>query len=214
MFTGLIEKVAKIAEREINDGAGKLTLQLETPFENVVKGESIAVNGVCLTVEEFSDTNITFHVLNETFIKSNLGEVPLGAKVNLERALALGARLGGHMVSGHVDTTSEVIAWREVGTDWELSIALPESIQNYLVEKGSIAIDGVSLTIASLQSDHFSVHLIPTTLEDTALFDRQHGAAVNLEADIIGKYVQKQLFAYGDKSNRSISMQTLSDAGW
>ena len=214
MFTGLIEKVAKIADREINDGAGKLTLQLDTPFDHVVKGESIAVNGVCLTVEEFAETHITFHVLNETFSKSNLGGVPLGAKVNLERALALGARLGGHMVSGHVDTTSEVISWREVGTDWELTIGLPESIHNYLVEKGSIAIDGVSLTIASLQEDRFSVHLIPTTLADTALFDRQAGAFVNLEADIIGKYVQKQLLAYGDRSTSSVSMQTLADAGW
>lgn len=214
MFTGLIEKVATIADREIDAGAGKLTLTLETPFENVVRGESIAVNGVCLTVEEFSDTNIIFHVLNETFTKSNLGEVAIGAKVNLERALALGARLGGHMVSGHVDTTSEVISWREVGNDWELTIALPESIKSYLVEKGSIAIDGVSLTIASLDSDRFSVHLIPTTLADTALFDRQSGMLVNLEADIIGKYVQKQLLAYGGVGKSSISMETLHDAGW
>ena len=214
MFTGLIQKVANIANREINEGAGKLTVQMDTPFKDVVKGESIAVNGVCLTVEEFDETTITFHVLNETFTKSNLGDVAIGAKVNLERALALGDRLGGHMVSGHVDSTSEVLAWNAVGDDWELLITLPESIKPYLVEKGSIAIDGVSLTIAKLDSDSFAVHLIPTTLADTALFERQAGSMINLETDIIGKYVLKQLIAYKDDSNPNITMDTLLDAGW
>ncbi len=200
MFTGLIEKVANIANREINGSAGKLTLQLETPFENVVKGESIAINGVCLTVETFS--------------KTNLGTITIGGKVNLERALAMGDRLGGHMVSGHVDSTSEVLAWNPVGDDWELVIAIPESIKPYLVEKGSIAIDGVSLTIAKLYADSFAVHLIPTTLADTALFERQAGAKINLEADIIGKYVLKQLIAYKGDSESNITMNTLLDAGW
>ncbi len=214
MFTGLIEKIAKIANIESNEGANKLTLHLDTPFKNVVKGESIAVNGVCLTVEEFDEVNITFHLLNESFSKSNLGEIPIGGKVNLERALAMGDRLGGHMVSGHVDTTSEVIEWNSVGDDWELVIATPESIKPYLVEKGSIAIDGVSLTIAKLLPDSFAVHLIPTTLADTALFERQAESRINLEADIIGKYIFKQLIAYKDDSNSNITMNTLFDAGW
>jgi riboflavin synthase len=214
MITGLIEKVANIAEREINSGAGKLTLHLESQFDKLVKGESIAVNGVCLTVEKFDDSTITFHVLNETFTKSNIGEIAMGGKVNLERALAVGARLGGHMVSGHVDTTSDVISWTETGTDWILTVALPESIKPFMVTKGSITIDGVSLTIAELKDDSFSVHLIPTTLSETALFERQPGLKVNLEADIIGKYVVKQLSAYQGAQPSNISMDTLADAGW
>jgi riboflavin synthase len=189
-------------------------LKLETPFDKVILGESIAVNGVCLTVEEFDSDSITFHVLEETFKKTNLGGIEPGGKVNLERALALGDRLGGHMVSGHVDTTSKVKHWLEVGNDWELSIITPESLQPYLVEKGSIAIDGVSLTIVRVDSDSFCVHIIPTTLDDTALFERKEGNQVNLEADIIGKYVVKQLSAYTGDATSNISMETLSDAGW
>ena len=214
MFTGLIEKIANLAKREISEGAGKLVLKLDEPFDNVVSGESIAVNGVCLTVEEFDSNTVTFHVLEETFKKTNIGSIEIGGKVNLERALAVGDRLGGHMVSGHVDTTSNVKQWLEVGNDWELSITTPESLQPYLVEKGSIAIDGVSLTIVRVDSDSFCVHLIPTTLDETALFERKEGDAVNLEADIIGKYVVKQLSVYAGEGRSNISMDSLTDAGW
>jgi riboflavin synthase len=214
MFTGLIEKVAYIADRTISEGAGKLTLQLDSNFDRIVKGESIAVNGVCLTVEEFDDSTITFHVLNETFTKTNLAEIPPGSKVNLERALAVGERLGGHIVSGHVDTLAKVLQWTETGTDWILTVALPELIHPFMVTKGSITIDGVSLTVAELKDDSFSVHLIPTTLSETALFERQAGASVNLEADIIGKYVLKQITPYKENTSDNLTMDTLLEAGW
>lgn len=214
MFTGLIEKTGVIVSRDINQGSGKLSLELEETFDGIIHGESIAVNGVCLTVEEFDENTISFHVLEETFKKTNLGDIEIGGKVNIERALALGDRLGGHMVSGHVDTTSEIKDWIQIGNDWELSVLTPESIQPYLVEKGSIAIDGVSLTVVRLDSDSFCVHIIPTTLDETALFDRKKGDSVNLEADIIGKYVFKQISAYNGGGESNISMDTLTDAGW
>lgn len=215
MFTGLIENKAKIIKRETVSGASKLKLETETPFTHLTKGESIAVNGACLTLEEFADKKISFHVLEESLNKTNLRDLPIGAWVNLERALAVGDRLGGHMVSGHIDNTAKVKGWNSVGDDWELSIYLPENLKPYLVEKGSIAIDGVSLTIVNLSDDSFSVHLIPTTYYETCLSERKEGDTVNLEADLVGKYVVKQLGAYlpeGTKSN--ISLDTLLNAGW
>ena len=214
MFTGLIEKLAKIEEREISAGAGKLHLVTETPFTDLKCGESIAVNGVCLTLETFNNNNLTFHVLEETFKKTNLGKLHLGAEVNLERALAVGDRLGGHIVSGHVDTTSTVKKWTSVGDDWELAIFAPEQIKPYIIEKGSITIDGVSLTIVDISSDSFSVHLIPTTCEDTCLRERKEGHTVNLEADMIGKYVAKQLGAWSGKELSNVTMEMLEESGW
>ena len=214
MFTGLIEKTALIAEKTITGNSGKLILEIKEQFEQPVLGESIAVNGVCLTLESFADETLSFHVLEETFSRSNLGTIQIGGKVNLERALAVGDRLGGHMVSGHVDTVSEVLEWREKGNDFELVIALPDSLKPYLVPKGSIAVDGVSLTIVALKDSFFSVHLIPTTLADTALRERGEGAMVNLEGDLIGKYVSRQLAAYSNGTSTSLTMETLIGAGW
>lgn len=214
MFTGLIEKKAIIKRRELFAGAGKLHLTTETPFTDLKHGESIAVDGVCLTLETFSDNDLTFHLLEETFKKSNLGELAINSKVNLERALSVGDRLGGHIVSGHVDVTSTVKSWRAVGDDWELAIFAPEQIKPYLIEKGSIAIDGVSLTIVDISSDSFSVHLIPVTCEDTCLREREEGESVNLEVDMIGKYVAKQLDAWRGKEQSNITIEMLEKSGW
>lgn len=214
MFTGLIEKRAKFKSREISAGAGKLHVVTGSPFADLKRGESIAVNGVCLTLETFNNNDLTFHVLEETFRKTNLGEIEMDSGLNLERALAVGDRLGGHIVSGHVDTTSKVKSWTSIGDDWKLAIFAPAQIQPYLVEKGSIAIDGVSLTIVDITSDSFSVHLIPTTCGDTCLREREEGALVNLEADMIGKYVVKQLGAWVPGSQSNVTMDMLEGSGW
>lgn len=215
MFTGLIEKKALIKARDFSAGAGKLLLETETPFTDLKRGESIAVNGACLTLETFAGNELTFHVLEESLKKTNLEALPLGTKVNLERALAMGDRLGGHIVSGHIDSTSKVKSWTAVGDDWELAIYLPEELKPFIVEKGSIAIDGVSLTIVNITPDSFSVHLIPTTCDDTCLRERVEGAMLNLEADLIGKYVVKQLGAWLPNGQGSdISMETLVNSGW
>ena len=218
MFTGLVEKTAKLANREINGDAGKLHISISSPFESLKKGESIAVNGACLTLEQFSDELLIFHVLSETFKKTNLGQLPINSTVNLERAMSLGDRFGGHIVSGHIDTVSHVKMWEPIGDDWELHIFIPDHLKPYLIDKGSITIDGVSLTIVNITTDSLSVHLIPTTLEETALFNRPEGSPVNLEADLIGKYVQKQLAVYannnGNIESENITIDTLLEAGW
>lgn len=215
MFTGLIENRAKIIGRDITAGAAKLRLKTEHPFAELKKGESIAVNGACLTLEGFAGNELSFHVLQESLSKTNLGDLPMGTGVNLERALAVGERLGGHIVSGHIDNTARVKSWHQVSDDWELTVYLPENLQPYLVQKGSITIDGVSLTVVDLSPDSFSVHIIPTTYEDTCLSERKEGDTVNLEADLIGKYVVKQLGAYLSQDTRSnITLETLINAGW
>ena len=213
MFTGLIEDVAVLAGREIRGKAGKLTLELNEPLDSPLLGESIAVNGACLTLERFDGNILEFHVLEETFAKTNLGILKLGSEVNLERAMPADGRFGGHFVSGHVDAVVEVLAWSEIGDDIALTVAWPSELRRQIIPKGSIAIEGVSLTIASLAEDSLTVHLIPTTLAETALSGRGAGALVNVETDMIGKYVAANL-ANLAFANSPLTFDALISAGW
>lgn len=215
MFTGLIETTAEISGRDISGKAGKLRLRPKN-FEKLVRGESIAVNGTCLTLESWSsDGTLEFHTLEETLKRSNLGTIKIGGQVNLERALQVGDRLGGHIVTGHIDSTAEFLGMRKQGDDIEYRVALPEELKPYMAPKGSISLDGVSLTLVNIGEDSFSVHLIPVTLEETALGQRQVGELINLEADLLGKYVQRQLSCFMDKGTASaVTMEKLIKAGW
>jgi len=212
MFTGLIETTAEIIGRDIN----KLRLRPKKVFADIVRGESIAVNGACLTLESWgADGTLEFHTLEETLTRTNLGSIKIGGLVNLERALQVGARLGGHIVTGHIDTTAKFLGMRKQGDDIEYRVALPEEIKPYMASKGSISLDGVSLTLVDITEDSFSVHLIPVTLEETALGQRQTGDIINLEADLLGKYVQRQLACFMDKNSASnVTMESLTNAGW
>ncbi len=224
MFTGLVETIGSIAARSVSGGAGKLKIKPVQKLPGLRKGDSIAVNGACLTLEaEAADGSLVFHTLAETLKRSNLGAIRIGGKVNLERAMSLGDRLGGHLVSGHVDCVAKMISIGKAGADTELSVEAPESLLPYLIEKGSVAIDGVSLTIASLSESSFAVRLIPTTWEATALRFRKPGDAVNLEGDLIGKYVLRQLrFALPKSAKESgagpewsgVTMADLEKAGF
>jgi len=212
MFTGLIETTAEIIGRDIN----KLRLRPGNAFEDLARGESIAVNGACLTLESWdADGTLEFHTLEETLTRTNLGSIKIGGLVNLERALQVGARLGGHIVTGHIDTTAKFLGMRKQGDDIEYRVALPEELKPYMAPKGSISLDGVSLTLVDITPDSFSVHLIPVTLEETALGQRQTGDIINLEADLLGKYVQRQLACFMDKEPASnVTMENLIKAGW
>lgn len=185
-------------------------------FADLVRGESIAVNGACLTLESHdAEGTLEFHTLEETLTRTNLGSIKLGSMVNLERALQVGARLGGHILTGHIDTTAKFLGMRKQGDDIEYRVALPEEIKPYMASKGSISLDGVSLTLVDISEDSFSVHLIPVTLEETALGQRQPGDIINLEADLLGKYVQRQLACFiGKKSASNVTMENLIKAGW
>lgn len=193
MFTGLIQKVGTLVGKKPRGAGMVLTLQHDAWESPLIKGESVAVQGVCLTVTTLRAGEFSCDVLNETMIKTNLGKKDIGAPVNLERALRADERLGGHIVSGHVDGLGTVIAFEQKGSDRVLEVSCDESLLNGIIPKGSIAIDGISLTIVALRPKSFTVHLIPHTLAHSSLKVLKTGQSVNLETDIIGKYVQRYL---------------------
>lgn len=193
MFTGIVEELGEIREIHREADSITLTIRASTVLDDVHHGDSIAVNGVCLTVVEFGDDFFTADLMQETLDRSSLGQVEVGSKVNLERATAVGQRLGGHIVQGHIDGTGEVIS-RTPGERWEVvRISLPGQLAKYVVEKGSIAVDGTSLTVSAVGEGFFEVSLIPTTLSDSVIGSASVGTKVNLEVDVLAKYVEKML---------------------
>ena len=198
MFTGIVEEVGTLVVREDQSDAAVLQIRADRVLQDVALGDSIAVNGVCLTVTGVEDGVWSTDVMAETLSRSSLGSVTAGAPVNLERAVTPHTRLGGHLMQGHVDGVGRVLE-RTPGEHWEVvRIALPPQLSRYVVEKGSIAVDGVSLTVSSvsaadLPEPWFEVSLIPTTLRETTLGSRAPGEPVNLEVDVIAKYVERLL---------------------
>jgi riboflavin synthase len=198
VFTGIVEEVGTLVVREDRSDSAVLRIRAARVLEDVTLGDSISVNGVCLTVTGVEDGVWRTDVMAETLRRSSLGSVGTGDPVNLERAVTMQTRLGGHLVQGHVDGVGRVVA-RTPGEHWEVvRIALPPELARYVVEKGSIAVDGVSLTVSALSpagrpEPWFEVSLIPTTLRDTTLGARSPGAPVNLEVDVIAKYVERLL---------------------
>ena len=193
MFTGIVEELGTVAG--IRRGARSAVLQIRagTVLEDLKIGDSVAVNGICLTVVALGTDSFSADVMHETLDRSALGELKPGSPVNLERAMAAGGRFGGHIVAGHVDGTGRVRALRRDGNAVWYTIQAPPEVLRYVVEKGSIAVDGISLTVARVGEDWFSVSVIPHTAAVTALGRRRVGDRVNLECDVIGKYVEKLL---------------------
>jgi len=196
MFTGLIEETGEVLALSSHAAGGvRLSLQASKIAPEVRLGDSVAVNGCCLTVAAIHGEVLSFDLLQETLARTSLGGAVEGGRVNLERALAVGARLGGHFVQGHVDGTAEILCIEPKGADVRLEIALPPQGAPYLVSKGSIAVDGISLTVAELHEDRFVLWIIPHTLLMTNLGERKAGDRVNLEYDLLAKYVERQLGA-------------------
>jgi len=189
MFTGLVQDKARVAAVERNGGGVRLTV--ETRVDPIARGDSVAINGVCLTAVEAGGGRFSADVMEETLRRSSLARLGEGDRVNVEPALQATARLGGHIVQGHVDGLGEVAELREEGFARVVRIAAPREILRYVVEKGSIAVDGVSLTVSAVSDDWFETSLIPETLERTTLGDVERGRAVNLEVDVVAKYVEK-----------------------
>jgi riboflavin synthase len=193
MFTGIVEELGTVEAVERQSDAVRLTVHAVTVLEDARPGDSISVNGCCLTVAQRTDDTWTADVMAETLAKTGLGSLAPGDQVNLERAATVGTRLGGHLVQGHVDAVGHVVR-REPGDHWDVvTISMPPDLATYLVDKGSITVDGVSLTVVEARDDDFTVSLIPETLRRTTLGFREPGDAVNLEVDVIGKYVARQL---------------------
>lgn len=194
MFTGIVETTGEISE--IRDEAGGRRVRVETNLDGLTHGQSIAVNGTCLTVEAVENGTVTLFCSTETLSRTTLSVVEPGDHLNLERALPADGRFDGHVVQGHVDATAEVVDIERVDDDWEFTVSLPESVARYVVEKGSIALDGISLTVADLRENTISVAVIPATYHLTTMSEMEPGDAVNVEVDVIAKYVERLLEGY------------------
>lgn len=215
MFTGLIEDVGELVQRRSQGHSARLVIRTTLPCETIDIGDSIAVNGACLTVDgiDAASGRLSFYCLNETLSRTNLAAAGPGAPLNLERALRLGDRLGGHLVAGHVDTTAKVLGIQRREGDIEVRIDAPADLRELLILKGSIAVNGISLTIADLGKASFSVRVIPHTWDATNLRAAAKGIAVNLEGDMVGKFILRRQ-TLRDEGSGPVTWGALQQAGF
>lgn len=214
MFTGIIEELGEIAAFEKRGDGALLKINARTVVGDAGEGDSIAVNGVCLTAIDITPDSFSADVSNETLKRSTLGNLRVGAPVNLERAATVSTRLGGHIVQGHVDATGEFTGATQSGDFWTVRISFPREIAQYLIYKGSVAVEGISLTVANLYEDSFEIAVIPKTWNQTNLHALKTGDAVNLEADVIAKYVERIMLYGQNKPEESVTMEKLQKLGF
>ena len=215
LFTGIVEELGTVKQVVSGSAWGQIEIAGQKVLEGTKLGDSIAVNGVCLTVTNLRSDSFTADVMAETMRRSNLGSLKKGDQVNLERAMAAAGRFGGHIVSGHIDGTGTITALRKDDNAVWYTVQAAPSLLRYIVEKGSITIDGISLTVASVEPDRFSVSIIPHTAAVTILGQKRAGDIVNLETDIIGKYVEKLLQPRAEQPKSSgISLEFLINNGF
>ncbi len=216
MFTGIVEEMGKIVRVEKGAKSSRLTVSGDKIFSDLKLGDSVATNGVCLTVTSFSKGIFTADVMNETLKRSNLGELRQGSMVNLERAMIANGRFGGHIVSGHIDGTGVITKIEQDDIAVWYTIRADRKIMKYIIEKGSVAIDGISLTIAKVTDNDFSVSLIPHTAKETVLGYKKTGDTVNLENDVVGKYIEYFLSFKEEPETKSsgITKEFLLKAGF
>lgn len=215
MFTGLIEEIGVLNAIVKGAKSARLTIGANKVLKGIKHGDSISTNGVCLTVVSFSDKSFTVDVMPETMRRSNLGSLMPGSRVNLERALRLGDRLGGHMVSGHIDGVGQIKAIEEEDNATWVTIEADQKLLKYIIEKGSIAVDGTSLTVAYADKEIFKVSIIPLTRDETTLLSKKIGEEVNLECDMVGKYIERLAMFCSDSNIQSkIDMDFLRENGF
>jgi riboflavin synthase len=212
MFTGIIEELGKIQSLEKRGDGAKIRISAKVVTKETNEGDSIAVNGVCLTALEITENSFAADVSQETLNRSTLESLQVGSVVNLERAVTPSTRLGGHIVQGHVDARGKFLGATQNGDFWTVRVSYPKEIGQYLVYKGSISVEGISLTIANLTDEHFEIAVIPKTWQLTNLHALKNGDAVNLEADVIAKYVERILL-YG-KKQEGLTMEKLIEFGY
>jgi riboflavin synthase len=215
LFTGIIEELGTVKRVQNGRDSSVLTIGARQVLQDTKIGDSISTNGVCLTVTDMGSDYFMADVMAETLRRSSLGQLKVGSTVNLERALTLSSRLGGHLVSGHIDGTGKIVKFQPEDTAVWITVSAPSSLLRYIVEKGSIAIDGVSLTVASVTEQGFSVSIIPHTGAETILLQKKTGDMVNLECDMIAKYAEKLLNRPSQKANQTqISEDFLKEHGF
>lgn len=214
MFTGIIEELGKVSALEKRGDGARITVSAKIVGSDIKEGDSIAVNGVCLTALDVNSDSFSADVSGETLRASTLGNLSVGSVVNLERAVTPSTRLGGHIVQGHVDARGKFVSAVQSGDFWTVKIEFPKEIRQYLVYKGSVSVEGISLTVADLTDDHFEIAVIPKTWEMTNLSSLKEGDEVNLEADVIAKYVER-ILQYGKaKKGEDITMEKLEELGF
>lgn len=210
MFTGIIEEKGKIEAVKHGAKSCELLISANKIFDDLKIGDSVAVNGICLTATDVKPPLFTADVMAETIRRTSIGEIPKGGYVNLERAMQLNGRFGGHIVSGHIDGTGTVISMkREDNAVW-VTIRADSKILKYIIEKGSVALDGISLTVANVENDRFSVSVIPHTAQETTLLDKKSGDKINIECDVVGKYIER----FTHNKNEGITVEMLSKYGF
>ena len=215
MFTGIIEEVGKITQINKQGEFAVVTIQASKVLQDVHLGDSIAVNGVCLTVTSFSESQFTADVMSETLKRTSLGELKPSSPVNLERAMAANGRFGGHIVSGHIDGTGEVVGIKPAHNSIWYRIQTTPKLMRYIIEKGSITIDGISLTVVDTDETSFRVSIIPHTIKETNLGSKKIGSLVNLENDIVGKYIEQFLLKKEPENPPSqLTVDFLKNAGF
>lgn len=218
MFTGLVEGTGRIRDARLSGGDMNIAIMPLFDMSDCRTGDSVAVNGVCLTVTEMNDGLLMMYASGETVSRTTIGSLTQGAEVNLERALRLSDRLGGHIVSGHVDGIGKIAEKKQVKRSWLVGVAIDENLSRYTIEKGSITIDGISLTINVCQKGYFEVNIIPETGASTTLLKKKVGDMVNIETDLIAKYIEKLFFkeraAEDNNDSSSISMDMLEKFGF
>jgi len=215
MFTGIIEELGKVAAIEKHAKGAKIEISAAKVVEDASEGDSIAVNGVCLTALDITSGSFTADVSQETLDRSTIGNLSAGAKVNLERAVTASTRLGGHIVQGHVDSTGVFLSAVSEGDFWTVRFGFPTEIGQYLIYKGSVSVEGISLTVATIAKDYFEIAVIPKTWEQTNLSSLKEGEAVNLEADVIAKYVERILLHRDESSlEEGVTLEKLGDSGF
>ncbi len=192
MFTGIIEELGRVKEIIRKKDNIRFVIYAKVVSEGTRVGDSISVNGVCLTVIDIKNNSISFDIVPETIYRTNLGDLKVSNKINLERAIKAGQAIGGHFVTGHIDYKAEIIELKKVKEGIKMRLSLPVEFSPFLAEKGSIAIDGISLTVAEVDKDYFNVYLIPHTLKNTTLGLKRQGYSVNVETDILAKYVNRK----------------------
>jgi riboflavin synthase len=214
MFTGLIEDLGSIEELRRTHERATLTVNTGLPMDELQLGESIAINGVCLTVTDFGSGRFSADVSPESLDCTSLGDLKRGSQVNLERALRLSDRLGGHLVTGHVDGLGRIVERKRDGNAWRFTFQVEAALSSGLVAKGSVTIDGISLTVNQLSDEQFGVAIIPHTLDQTTLKDRQVGEMVNIETDLIGKYVARLLLKKDGLADEGVTLDLLAKHGF
>ena len=214
MFTGIVEEIGAVRTVVSGSEWGSLSIGARQVLEDTRRGDSIAVNGVCLTVTDMTDSTFSADVMHETMRRSSFSTIKSGSQVNLERAMQVGGRLGGHIVSGHIDGIGHVARIATDGIARVITISIPKDMEPFIVEKGSITIDGISLTVVSVGSSQFSVSIIPHTMANTTLMDKHPGAIVNLETDVIGKYVHSFTVGHPSSASSGLTMEKLLENGF